>query len=54
MELLQYPSVTLCPGRGMIGEPFGFIEKFLNMMDPKAPEVQKMFQFIPETIYNDR
>ena len=38
----------------MTGEPFGFIEEFFNMLDPKDEEVRDMFGQIPRKIFDGR
>ena len=51
---MQYPTITICPGRGMTGEPYGFLEEFFNMVDPKDEQVREMFDAIPRKIFRDR
>ena len=37
-----------------MNEPLGFMEEYLNWLDPSAPEVKHKFRFLPEAIYRRR
>ena len=54
MALFQFPSVTICPNHGFPSHPWGFLEDYLDILDPQAPEVQEMFKFIPTFLHKKR
>ena len=52
--LFQFPAITICPARVFKADPTGFVEKYLNMLDPAHQENRDLFRFIPEELVNYR
>ena len=50
----QYPAITICPGAKFTGDSMGFVEKYLNMLDPAAQANRDTYGAIPELLAEHR
>ena len=46
--------MTICPGSTLKSHPWGFVEKYLNLLDPGAEENRQLFDFIPRSMVKHR
>ena len=54
LYFFQFPALTICPGPQYKPNDWGFVEKYLDMLDPAAPENRERFDFIPRGLAEKR
>ena len=52
--MLQVPTITICPGRNLEPDSWGYVEKLYTVINGSDPETQDIFGFMAEALLDNR